>query len=314
MLAKHDLPQELRNLVERERAQLAMLTKKDKNSSDLWLVTMRKAGTHMMTKFLRLLTANNEQEYNYVKETSDDYRAGLVIANTPKHCVKFGHLPYQKEDYQYHQLYNQKKILLVRDPRDILVSGSHFIPKIFELSNQNSPPPWAVDYVTTAGPFLERYAKLPLDERLTCMITQKVPDKLLEFTPLYYQEDTSKFIPPFDFAKQIHAAADFMSSPDTLVIRFEDLIGPKGGGSIEAQKKCFEKIARFVGAYYNNDMYEKLSGDLYGGSFTFRKGSKNSWKTSFSEKNIKLFEKHFGKDLVQMGYSEKELSSLKKAM
>lgn len=304
ILARKNLPEGIINVVEKERGIISNNLYSNNRAPDVWLVTMKKAGTHMMTKFLRLLLSRNEQEYEYVKTSSADYRAGLVVGYSPSYKVKFAHLPYEKNDPSYKKLYQEKKILLIRDPRDVLISGAHFIPKIFQLSEKNHPPYWAIDYVTTTGPFLERFANLPLPERLTCMITRKVPEKLMEFTPEYYQADPLKFIPPFDFSLQIPAAADYINSPNTLIVRYEDLIGPKGGGTIEAQQRCFERIANFIGASYDSELGDKISDDLYGASFTFRKGSSKSWKTHFSEENKKLFIRHFGKDLKKMGYEE----------
>lgn len=305
VLAQKNIPDDVRNKLERNRVFICdNLSNEKLNGPDVYLLTMKKSGTHMMTKFLRLLMARNDQEYDYIKATSKDYRAKHIIESPSGYKIQFGHLPYEKHCPLYHQIYGKKKILLVRDPRDVLISGSHFIPKIFQLSKENYPPSWAVDYVTIAGPFLERFAKMPLSDRLSCMITQKVPDSILSFTPEYYQQDQTQFIPPFDFALQIPAAVDYMNSPNTLLVRFEDLIGPQGGGSEEAQRKCFERIANFIGASYNSSMYEKLSKDLYGQSFTFRKGQSKTWEKLFSENNKEIFKKHFGEDLIKMGYED----------
>lgn len=305
LLSQKNIPSDVKNKLEKNRQLICNnLINEKTNSPDVLLLTMKKSGTHLITKYLRLLLARNDQEYEYVKTTSNEHRAKHIIESPSGYKIQFAHLPYEKFAPLYKQFYNKKKILLIRDPRDVLISGAHFIPNIFQLSKENYPPGWAVDYVTIAGPFLKKFSQLSLSSRLKCLISQEVPSSLLPFTPEYYRMDTSQFIPPFDFSLQIPAAVDYMNSPNTLVIYFEDLVGPKGGGTLDSQHKCLEKIAHFIGLPLTDSLFNKISNDLYGSTFTFREGKSNSWKEYFTEENKDLFKNFYGEDLIKMGYEK----------
>jgi len=309
LLSQKSLPEDARKKLESNlpliRSRLVEQKKKSKEA-DVYLLTMMKSGTHLMDKFLRLLLAKDDREYQYAKTSGKNQPIRSLITSMNDYRIRFCHIPKDKNTPLYHQLYDRKKILLIRDPRDVIISGSHFIPKIFELSQRSSPPVWAVNYVSHAGTFLKKWDKLPLSQRLESMIERKVPDKLYKFTPKSYQENPDEELPPFNIAEQITVAAEYTHSPNTLVIRFEDLVGPKGGGSKQAQYKCMEAIADYIGVPFNQKIYAKIAKDLYGSSYTFRSGKKSSWETTFSTKHKKLFKEEYGQDIISMGYEKNE--------
>lgn len=65
--------------------------------------------------------------------------------------------------------------------------------------------------------------------------------------------------------------------PNTLVVKFEDLVGPKGGGTLSAQREVFANLAKFLGRPEPN--WDKIDSELFGRSHTFERGSINAWQS-----------------------------------
>ncbi len=97
----------------------------------------------------------------------------------------------------------------------------------------------------------------------------------------------------------------FINDCRFYIVRFEDLIGPKGGGDKEKQTKTIYELANYIGMPIS-EMQASLYGDqLFGDSSrrrTFRNGQIGSWKKAFNESQKKWFKEHFGDELIRLGY------------
>jgi sulfotransferase 6B1 len=85
----------------------------------------------------------------------------------------------------------------------------------------------------------------------------------------------------------------------TAVVKFEDLVGTKGGGSAEAQRLAVEGVARQLG------VEERTMGvveDLFGVGRTFRKGQIGGWREEFSAEHERALKEVVGSLLVELGY------------
>lgn len=79
------------------------------------------------------------------------------------------------------------------------------------------------------------------------------------------------------------ALSPWLSSPKVLSLRFEDLVGNRGGSSDSEQRKSLVALCEFLDAPIDN--VEHIAQSLFGpGTQTFRKGRVDSWKeeTPFS--------------------------------
>ncbi|MHA2358189.1 MAG: sulfotransferase domain-containing protein [Candidatus Heimdallarchaeaceae archaeon] len=69
----------------------------------------------------------------------------------------------------------------------------------------------------------------------------------------------------------------WINSEDTLVVKFEDIVGEKGGGNNEIQREVLEKISLHIDA--PKDKIDQVIENIFGpGRHTFRKGKIDSWK------------------------------------
>lgn len=73
---------------------------------------------------------------------------------------------------------------------------------------------------------------------------------------------------------------------DCLVLRFEDLIGEKGGGTTHQQKKAVQQIASYLGKTFSEQVATEFQKIYNPAARTFRKGSIDSWKHTLDAEDI----------------------------
>ncbi len=96
----------------------------------------------------------------------------------------------------------------------------------------------------------------------------------------------------------------WIGTKDILTIQFEDLVGLKGGGSLEKQLNAIISIADHIGLQIGLSKAKKIASSLFGETETFRKGQIGSWKKHFNAEHKKAFKKHAGKLLIDLGYEK----------
>ncbi len=87
------------------------------------------------------------------------------------------------------------------------------------------------------------------------------------------------------------------------VIKYEQLVGPKGGGSREVQIEEINNLAKFLNLQLPQEKIQEIADTLFGGTGTFRKGQIGRWKERFNDRHIELFNKKFQNQLEQFGYT-----------
>ena len=88
--------------------------------------------------------------------------------------------------------------------------------------------------------------------------------------------------------------------PAVCKVRYEDLIGPEGGGSKERQRAAVERVLSHLGA---DVAPELVCGPLYNAqAWSFHKGQPGAWKEAFSSANLRQFYTVYGDLLEQYGY------------
>lgn len=94
-----------------------------------------------------------------------------------------------------------------------------------------------------------------------------------------------------------------------LLVRFEDLIGTKGGGSEQMQSEQIIRIGKFLGFSADEFDVDAIAQDAFSSSAkTFRSGQTNSWRKEFKTEHIQAIKQgKLGKQLIDLGY-EKDAS------
>lgn len=231
----------------------------DPSKPKVALFTIPKAGTHLLNKAIELITSNKviptpQYSPNRIFESGNYYVQHIT-----------DHFDFLKEDQSI------RKILLIRDPRDVLIS------QIFWLQKKGQ---WL--WCTPSD--VARYVNhLPtFDDKLRAVIV--LEDKFYSI--------------PF-FTKK---ALVWMKDPNFLTVRFEELVGPEGGGDRELQVHTIKKIAEFISNPLTDEKAIEIASKLYGNTSTFRKGQKDNWKNYFTDEHKALLNDLLGKEMIELGY------------
>ena len=95
----------------------------------------------------------------------------------------------------------------------------------------------------------------------------------------------------------------WLQDPSCFSLKFEDIIGPKGGGSEKKQLQVIRELMRFTGTPKGRLNPREVAAALYDeNSSTFRKGQIDSWRNDFTPELHELFMKESGELLKQWGY------------
>ncbi len=164
------------------------------------------------------------------------------------------------------------KLLLIRDPRDIIIS------KVFWLQKNQH---WFKDDLKKS---IHQIISLPVEEQITAVIN--FPD---EYFSTHY------------FAKNAYA---WMKDPSVYVCRFEDLVGSHGGGDDDAQAKAIRSLASHIGYSLTDQEIADITGELFGETITFRKGQIGTWREYFTPEHKEMCKKVLGQDLINLGYEK----------
>jgi len=87
-----------------------------------------------------------------------------------------------------------------------------------------------------------------------------------------------------------------------LIVSFERLVGSRGGGSDEEQLEEVRRVADFLSISYDEQQLKETAENLYGNTFTFRKGQIQRWKREFDADLMELYQDSFGEFLIEFGY------------
>jgi hypothetical protein len=87
-----------------------------------------------------------------------------------------------------------------------------------------------------------------------------------------------------------------------VMVRFEDLVGPEGGGSAEAQQRVVERVAGHLGVPVGEGTMRAVEEGLFGVGRTFRKGQVGGWREEFTAEHERAVEEVAGPLLQELGY------------
>lgn len=148
-------------------------------------------------------------------------------------------------------------LFIMRDPQAVVASLLNFI-----LDTRGMPRPH----------FLEAdFRQLSPAQRLDLLLDGGyAPIAGVEVTP---------------FAQVYRTMLGWQQDPDCLVVTFEDLVGPQGGGSVERQMAAGERIAGHLGLPFGP--VAARFGDIYSpASRTFREGQVSGWQADLDGESL----------------------------
>jgi len=198
-----------------------------------------------------------------------------AFADTPGGiCWVVPELDIKKVDGLFLQEFTQAEIprmvLMYRDPRDVVLSMVNFLCGKTVQGFGNYSEFQIFNKILTA--------KDSLDERLTYALND----------------------PAFPVIGDHERALWLLNHPNVCKVSFEELVGARGGGSDELQRRTVRRVADFLG--YDGDAAGLTDGLYRQDSFSFFKGQIGSWREEFSPAHVALVEKRLGDVIDQYGY------------
>ena len=235
-----------------------------------------KAGTNLLIRTLCLIGQYHRKIHRtFVERTESDLRSDLRKPN--KNKILVGHMPFNAqlaEDLKRERVAN---ILMVRDPRDIALSNVHYIARI-DKSHR-----------------LHQYFSKNLssfEERLSASINGISSKELGNAMP-----------PSYDIGWHIRRYLAWAEDKDCLVVRFEDLIGERGGGCRRRQQETLHHILRHLDLESAKLDTELIANRIFHtGSRTFNVGTIGQWKAAFQPQHTEAIERVAGDCISRLGY------------
>ncbi|MGK2873373.1 MAG: sulfotransferase domain-containing protein [Alphaproteobacteria bacterium] len=165
-----------------------------------------------------------------------------------------------------------KVVQVIRDPRGILASMASYV-----VEEQNA---WY--------PFHRSFKSLPRRELLKFYIKGGyVPGAEMFYSGI---------------REALSRAEGWLHSSNAIVVRFEDLVGAKGGGSDESQLEAITQIANFIDAQGVD--IQQIQQSLFGGTHTFRGGQIDRWVSDFDQGLLNQISSELSNEiwLARLGY------------
>lgn len=186
----------------------------------------------------------------------------------PRGGVVVGHLPAHRDLLDVLATTDTSVLLMVRDPRDQLVSYVNYVTRIDKTH-----------------PAHAHFLGIPSEhERLMDAV------KGVEGVVSSPKETLQRF-------------SGWLKS-GAMVVRFEDIIGAWGGGSDEIQLATMCEIASFIGLSVPRSQVENICSEIYSSkSITFNRAQVGAWRQVLSEEHLSELYQDCGNLLDEFGYS-----------
>jgi hypothetical protein len=192
------------------------------------------------------------------------------LARVPEGCFATAHCVYTPGLADLFREGGMRVVCILRDPRDVAVSQMHYLK---QLENHFAH---------------EEYMALPSDrERLMVAIQgAEMGGRRLG-----------------SLAERYGRFVGWERDGGAVMVRFEDLVGPEGGGSEEARRLAVGRVAKHLGVPADERTVELVGNNLFGAGRTFRRGQIGGWREEFTAEHERaLKEGALGPLLAELGY------------
>lgn len=194
-----------------------------------------------------------------------------VLESMPDKTFATAHLPFSPVLARFLQKLGFKMILMLRDPRDVVVSHATYI--------HSSP----------AHPLYEHYQTLNFDEQIMASI-----------------QGFEQGLKMPDINQRVRSLLQWSEQPFTYTTYFEKLVGKEGGGSKKVQIDEVNHIGHHLNSQFTESQLDAISEKIFGGTATFKRGKIGAWHEAFNEEHKEAFHNRAGRLLVELGYEKDE--------
>lgn len=204
----------------------------------------------------------------------------ILDINRPGRHLLWSHWPYTPQAESYLQDKTVGNFFLIRDPRDLIVSMAYMVKDDLDNKKHAKIEDLIFDFI---------------DGRKKHFIRWGV--EVQETYPLLWELGVVGFY---------NLYLPWISASKFMTVRFEDLVGSKGGGSDAMQFETIKNMAKHIHASLTDEEIREIQKNLFGGSGTFREGQIGSWRKHFTVEMIAAFKKARGacQLLIDLGYEK----------
>lgn len=240
------------------------------------LNSLPKSGTHLIeTLFFELPGISHYGGRTIMINTHDNtIEPGIKkLAKVGKGQFVPAHIQYDDIIHAFFKENDIKVIQMIRDPRDVLISHWLYVKNLDKTHKAHR-------YISSLANDFEQFKAIVVGKE--------------------------GIVEPFsDVATKFYG---WLKKEDILVVRFEDLVGSKGGGSDTIQLEVVKSIANHIGyASSDKDVIALTSKIFSTKSPTFNTGTIGKWKKVFKQEHKDLCKEKIQHILELYGY-EKDAS------
>lgn len=165
-------------------------------------------------------------------------------------------------------------LLIIRDPRDVVVSRAFYLTSQTRLHPQ------------------QRFAALPTDSARLMAAIRGLP-----------ATDDERAVP--SIGERLERYRPWLTDASVCLIRFEELVGPMGNGSEQAQHESIRRVLQTCDRPTDDATVRRIAGRIYARhSATFRRGTIGDWRNHLSDKHLAAFAEVAPGALAAYGYGE----------
>jgi hypothetical protein len=244
------------------------------HGSRVFVNSLPKSGTHLLNRCLSIMPGMAYAGYHLNARKTVKAKEG-ILKRLGGGCFVSAHLPFSERDWVGLQDLGYKQVLMIRDPRDLIVSQFHFVSK--------RP-------VARLYPY---FAELPDDDSRIMAAIRGVPN-----------HDAPDGIGLPDIGTRFEQYLEW-GKHGSHVVRFENLVGKAGGGSYERQLAEVEALARHVDISLPGPKVKEIAEQVFSRSAkTFRKGEIGDWRNTLSTAHKNALKELVGRLLIDLGYEK----------
>ena len=270
-------------------------TSQDDARPKIFVNSLPKSGTHLLTSILDNISGLKYQKpalnrnlrwrpIDYVRLW--DQRTCLVGIGRPRkvklatlyHILNglhpgrylIGHVPYQECVHDSLNSFGIRTLFVTRDPRDVVVSQVHYVLK-------------------------RKFHHLHKDFKRLRTDKERIITAILGIRK-------SNSVKSRGIAEKLTSTLKWADQESVMVLHFEELIGERGGGSLESQEKAIMNIGKHIGIEIGVEEAHSIGESAFGKGHTYRKGKIGGWQDVFDKDVKDIFKRAAGEHLVNMGY------------
>jgi sulfotransferase 6B1 len=257
----------------------------------IFLNSIPKAGSHLCSQALDEMPGVRTSGVHLIKAkvvTSDaepversqyvdwDLVRSILSRNARPGQYMTAHTWAHPELFELLEEYGYATLFVIRDPRDIVVSQA--------------------TYVTRLGrhPDHVRFA-------------DRLDDDQVRYRAIIEGYDEDESGPAgVSLAERLEGYSPWLDRDDVTVCRFEDLIGPRGGGTEAEQLRVISELAAVADVDLDRSGAAELAERVWSPrAATFNRGRIGGWRESFDATTRELFDESISKEaLADYGYDE----------